>query len=78
MTVLDLKAIVSLGGCIVVNANDYSILDLKSIASLDKKLGGKLYIKNANRISALDCKALATLNPGNITFDFSNNPNSLK
>lgn len=71
MTVLNLQAIVMVGGCVVVNADSYTVLNLQAIASAGKKLGGKLHIKNANNLTCLNCQAIASVNPGNVTFDFS-------
>lgn len=71
MTVLNLQAIVTAGGCVVVNAGSYSALNLQTIAIAGKRSGGKLHIKNANNLTVLNCQAIASANPGNVTFDFS-------
>lgn len=71
MTTLDLKAIVSVGGSVVVDANDFTAFDLKDIAATGKQSGGKLSVKYANKFNTLDCKAIASINPGNVEFDFS-------
>jgi hypothetical protein len=71
MTVLNLQTIVTAGGCIVINASDYNVLNLQAIAMAGKKSGGKLHIKNANSLTVQNCQAIASANPGNVTFDFS-------
>ncbi len=71
MTVLNLQAIVTAGGCVVVNAGSYTVLNLQAIAAAGKRSGGKLHIKNANSLTVLNCQAIASANPGNVTFDFS-------
>ena len=69
-TSLDLKGIAKAGGNLVVDANNYTALDMKGVASvLDK--GATLTIKNADKFTALDCKGIAAAAPGQVIFDFS-------
>lgn len=69
-TALDLKGIAKAGGNLVVDAINYTALDMKGVASvLDK--GATLTIKNADKFTALDCKGIAAAAPGQVIFDFS-------
>lgn len=71
MTVLDIKSICSLGGSVIVSANDFTPLDLKGIALIAKSSGAKIIIKNASRLSSLSCRGIvATVGQGVVTFDF--------
>lgn len=67
----DLRDIVAIGGCVIVDAGSYSYSDLRGIAAAGANSGGKLVIKQANCKSYSDCKGIAAVNPGNVTFDFS-------
>ena len=71
MTSLDLRIIASAGGNLVVNADKFTSLDLKNIASSGVVNKCKLTIKKAGKLTGLDCKNIASANPGNVTFDFS-------
>lgn len=71
MTYLDLKNIASAGGNLVVNADKFTSLDLKIIASSGVGTKCKLTIKKAGILTGLDCRNIASANPGNVTFDFS-------
>lgn len=69
---LEIKGICMAGGDVVVNANDYSIIDLKGIAITAGNYGVKMYIKNACDIPALNCKGIAMAGgKGTVIFDFS-------
>lgn len=71
-SVLELKSIISAGGSIVINAQDYMPLELKSLASSTRINDGKIYIKNAHKLTTLACKNIVLSgNQGNIIFDFT-------
>lgn len=70
MTSLDLKSIASNGGNLIVDAEGYSMLDLKAVAAAGKGTGANLTINNAEKFSGLDCKMIASANPGHVTFNF--------
>ena len=72
MNSLLLKTILMNGGSIVVNANDYSSLELKSLAMEAKANNAKLHIKHADTLSSLACKSIAMSGgKGNVIFDFT-------
>ena len=71
MTSLDLRNIASADGNLVVNADKFTALDLKNIASSGVGTKCKLTIKKAGKLTGLDCRNIASANPGNVTFDFS-------
>lgn len=69
-TSLDLRSIASSGGNLVVDAEGYSMLDLKTVAAAGKETGANLIIYNADKLSGLDCRIIASANPGHVTFNF--------
>lgn len=71
MSVIDFKGIAKAGGSIILNAQYFSALDLKSIAADGKEFGADIIIKGASKFSALDCRSIAGANPGHVTFDFT-------
>lgn len=72
MTTLDIKGICISGGNVVVNANNFSPLDLKGIALTAKTHGVKVTIKNANKLTSLTCKGIALAGgKETVTFDFT-------
>lgn len=73
-SILDLQIIVSAGGCVSVDAKDYTPEDLNLIASAGKKSNGKIIIRNADNLKTMDCRMIALQNPGNVTFNFQNEP----
>ncbi len=66
-----LANIATAGGNLVINANQFNPLDLKNIAASGVSAKTKLSIKAAGALTVLDCKNIASVNPGNVTFDFS-------
>lgn len=69
---LEIKGICMAGGNVVVNATDYSIIDLKGIAITASHYGVNLCIKKADSIPAISCKGIAMAGgKGTVTFDFS-------
>ena len=72
MLTLEIKGICMAGGDVVVNAKDFSIIDLKGIANTAGRYGVKLCIKNASEIPTMSCKGIAMAGgKGTVTFDFS-------
>lgn len=56
----------------IVNATQFSLLDLRGIASAAKGHGGKLLIKQATRLSVMSCRSIALAGgDGTVTFDFT-------
>ncbi|MFR9546860.1 MAG: hypothetical protein SNJ29_14990 [Rikenellaceae bacterium] len=68
---LDLQQILKAGGNVIVDANDYSALELQNIAA--KAMAGEscVTIKNADRLSDLECQYIAKKAPKLVTFDFT-------
>lgn len=71
MTALELKNLLFIGSNIIISANDYTVMNLKDFAFIAKQKGGNVIIRNAKRLTALECKSIAFINPGKITFDFT-------
>lgn len=69
-TSLELKGIAQAGGILVVDANKYTGLELKGVASVLRQ-GTTLTIKNADKLSSLECKGIAAAAPDQVIFDFS-------
>lgn len=65
-TALEIKAIARIASCVKISANDYSVMDLKAIATVAK---GRIVIANANILSSLDLKAIAAC--GDVELDFA-------
>jgi hypothetical protein len=65
----DLKAIVSFGGGLVVDAASVSVADLKTLASFAKPVGSQIRIVNAHTMTTDDMKAVASFGPGHVTFE---------
>lgn len=69
---LELRSIVSTGGCVVINANNYSTLELKTIAACTNNNGGQLVIQHAIRLSSLECRSIASAGrSGGVVFVFT-------
>lgn len=67
---LELRSIASSGGNLIVDANNMSSLELRSLASTCKQSHTTLTINNASKLSALECRSIASLYPSNVTFNF--------
>lgn len=70
-TIINLKEIAFMGGNVIINARDYSVLQMKEIIFAGKTRGSSVTIRNADRLSTIQCKELAFINPNHVTFDFS-------
>lgn len=71
-TSLELRSIVSAGGCVVINANDYSTLEMKTIAACTNNNGGQLILQHAVRLSSLECRSIASAGKsGGVMFVFT-------
>lgn len=58
-SVASIKDIVTVGGSVILDANEYTTLDLKEIAVICKSRDSKLILKNAKVKSTVDLKELA-------------------
>lgn len=71
MTSLEIKNICSLGGSVIISANDFTPLELKGFALVAKSSGAKVIIRNASKLSSLTCRGIvAAVGLGVVTFDF--------
>ena len=68
---MQLKEIAFMGGNVVINADDYTVLQIKEIIFVGKTKGSSVVIKKASVLTALQCKELAFVNPNHVTFDFT-------
>ncbi|MCM1078514.1 MAG: hypothetical protein NC344_00005 [Bacteroidales bacterium] len=73
MTASDIKSIVFTGGSIIIDAKNYTVSDLRSIAFTAKSKNVKVIIRNASVLTASDCKLIAFSNGGlgNVFLDFT-------
>jgi len=71
MTALELKNLLFVGGNIIISAKDYTVTNLKEFVFIAKNKGVCVTIKQAYKLTAMDCKSIAFINPGKVTFDFS-------
>lgn len=70
MNILNLQAIASAGGSVIVDAKNLNSLNLQAIANAGKAKGATLIINNANCLNVLNCQAIASANPGHVIFNF--------
>lgn len=70
-TALEIKQLLFIGGNIIIDANDYTILQMKNFAFVAKSKGASVTIRNAHILNSMQCKAIAFINPTGIIFDFS-------
>lgn len=68
---MQLKEIAFMGGNVVINADDYTVLQIKEIIFAGKTKGSSIVIKKASVLTAMQCKELAFVNPNHVTFDFT-------
>ena len=66
----NLQTIAAAGGSAIVDAKDYTSLNLQTIASAGKAKGSNLIINNADSLTVLNCQAIANANPGHVFFNF--------
>lgn len=66
---IQLMNLVKITGDVVIRANDFTLLELVSLAKNIKY--GKLIIKKADILSYLDMNTIASANPGKVSFDFT-------
>ncbi len=68
---LEQQTIIKAGGNVIVDANDYSALELQNMAA--KAMAGEscVTIKNADKLSAFECQDIAKKAPKLVTFDFT-------
>ena len=72
MTTLEIKGICMSGGNVIVDAKDFTPLDLKGIVLVAKSNGVHVTIKSASILSPLTCKGIALSgDKGTVTFDFT-------
>lgn len=72
-SVTELRSIVAMGGSIIVNAGDYSVLELRSIASSTTADGGEMFIMDAVKLSYMECRAIVSAGiKGCVILDFAN------
>lgn len=69
---MQLKEIAFMGGNVVINTDDYTVLQIKEIIFAGKTKGSSFAIKKASILTAMQCKELAFVNPDHVTtFDFT-------
>lgn len=67
---LELRSLLISGGNLIVDASDFSPLELRSLALAAKSNGSKMTIRNASLLSTLECRSIAIAGgKGTITFD---------
>lgn len=72
VNILELRSIVVAGGSVIVDASNYSTLELRSLAVASKYNGGKVVIQKAYLLNSIDCRSIAVAgDPGNVIFNFT-------
>ena len=71
ISILQLKEIAFMGGNLIINAEDYSVLQIKELIFAGKHKGATVTIKNACKLTRTHCKERAFINPTKVTFDFT-------
>ena len=65
---LEIKKIVSVGGGVIVDASQYSTVDLKSIAANAK---ANVVLKNTDEMSTMDLRSIASAGKGHVIIDLT-------
>lgn len=65
---LEIKKIVSVGGGVIVDASQYSTVDLKAIAANAK---ANIVLKNTDDMSTLDLRSIASAGKGHVIIDLT-------
>ncbi|STQ89317.1 hypothetical protein [Iodobacter fluviatilis] len=71
LSVLDLKGIAVSGGGMILDARQFTALDLNSIAASASGKKAQIVLKNLQGKSALDLKGIAASGNGCVVFDFT-------
>lgn len=67
---LDLQAIANIGGGMIIDARNFTNLELQSLAVVASKKGTSITIRCASRLTPLDLQAIANALKGSVVFDF--------
>lgn len=70
-TYSQLKELVTNGGNIIINANEFSFVQIRELTSEAKQYDTTLIIRKTNFLTSLQCREMARLYPGKISFDFT-------
>ncbi len=72
-TSMELQSLVFSGGSIIIDAKDYQVSSLQSIAFTAKSHGAQVIIKHASILSISQCKSIAFSGGGHgvVVFDFT-------
>ncbi len=70
-SVLDIKSIITSGGGMILDAKQFSVIDLKSIANLAAGKQIQIVLKNLQGKSTIDLKSIAFSGNGYVVFDFT-------
>lgn len=65
---LEIKKIVSVGGGVIVDASQYSTVDMKAIAANAK---ADIVLKNTDDMSTLDLRSIASAGKGHVIIDLT-------
>ncbi len=65
---LEIKKIVSVGGGVIVDASQYSTVDLKAIAANAK---ANIVLKNTDEMSTMDLRSIASAGKGHVIIDLT-------
>jgi hypothetical protein len=69
-TIADLKEIIRLGGGMNLDANVYTVSELKDFVKLAEVSGATINIRNTEYLAVYDLKILARLGGGKVIFEF--------
>lgn len=71
----NIERIISFGGGVSVDANDYSALNLERFALFASKSGATLIIRKAQNLTSLGLERIAAFGKGKVIFDFDQKVN---
>ncbi len=69
-TIADLKEIIRLGGGMNLDANLFTVTELKDFVKLAEVSGATINIRNTEYLAVYDLKTLARLGGGKVIFEF--------
>lgn len=71
LTSSQLIELISNGGNIIINANEFTFSQIRDMVIAGKQNGASMTIRKTNSLTSSQCYELARLSPTKVTFDFT-------
>ena len=71
LTSSQLKELISNGGNIIINANEFTFSQIRDMVIVGKQNEALITIRKTNSLTSTQCYDLARLYPTKVTFDFT-------